>query len=285
MDFLSLEIFRLAAERGSVTQAARELGRAPSNVTGRIQQLEEELGVALFSREGRRMTLTHEGRVFLAYAQRLLALEIEARLAVGPSGGREAVLRLGAMESAAASRLPPALARFNAAWPKISVRLKMGSTLELIEWLLAGELDCALIALPPQEIGGLPEAERLVGDMVFLEELLIAPPLGRPPIAQAEDLRPHELAALEPGCTYRRIAEHWARPAGLRTVELASYHAILARVAAGDAAGVMPRSVFEMLAWPSPPEIHSLGMVETLLIHRKDDRPPALPDLREALLA
>ncbi|MDD2869328.1 LysR family transcriptional regulator [Neomegalonema sp.] len=285
MDFLTLEIFRLVAERGSVTQAARELGRAPSNVTGRIRQLEEELGAALFSREGKKMTLTHEGRVFLSYARRLLTLETEARLAVGPAEGRDSVLRLGAMESTAASRLPPALARFNAARPRISVRLKMGSTLELVDWVLAGELDCALVARPPQEIGGLPEADRLAGEPVFVEDLLIASPPGHPPVARAEDLRARDLAALEPGCTYRRLAEHWGRSAKLRTTELASYHAILARVAAGDAAGVLPRSVFEMLAWPSPPEIHSLGPVETLLIHRKDDRPPALQDLREALLA
>ena len=100
MDLVSLDIFRTVAEEGSVTGAARRLDRVQSNVTTRLRQLEADLGVALFSRDGRRMTLTHEGRVLLDYAHRLQSLVAEARAALVPGTER---LRLGTMESTAAN--------------------------------------------------------------------------------------------------------------------------------------------------------------------------------------
>lgn len=283
MDFPTLEIFRLTAESASVTKAARSLGRAPSNVTSRIQGLEAELGVALFSREGKKMTLTPEGAIFLTYARRLLDLELEARFALS-SARTGGLLRVGSMESAAASRLPAVLTRFGAARPETTVRLKLAATRELAQAVAAGDLDCALVARLPESLGGLAEVEGLAQEPVWTEDLLIALPGAHPEIRTAADLRMGDLAALEPGCAYRRIAEDWARRGGsLRTAEVSSYHAILASVVAGEAAGVMPRSVFELLTWPAPIRTHSLGPVETLLIHRPEDRSAALLGFREAL--
>ncbi|MBF3225261.1 LysR family transcriptional regulator, partial [Pseudomonas aeruginosa] len=97
MDLSSLEIFRAVAHEASVTRAAQQLQRAQSNVTTRIRQLEEDLGVELFLRDGKRMSLTERGSEFLAYAEQLLALADEARQSMHPAepGGR---LRLGSME-------------------------------------------------------------------------------------------------------------------------------------------------------------------------------------------
>ena len=77
MDLSSIEIFLAVASDRSVTKAAKAVGRVPSNVTTRVQQLEEDLGVALFSRDGKKMTLTREGETFLAYGNRLMALALE----------------------------------------------------------------------------------------------------------------------------------------------------------------------------------------------------------------
>ena len=74
MDHTSLDIFRVVAAELSVTRAAKRLGRVQSNVTTRIQQLEEELGVPLFRRDGNRLTLSAEGDRFLGYANRMRAL-------------------------------------------------------------------------------------------------------------------------------------------------------------------------------------------------------------------
>ena len=79
MDLATLAVFRAVAREESITRAAELLGRVPSNVTTRIQQLEAEIGVALFARETRRMVLTSEGKTYLDYAERILNLADEAR--------------------------------------------------------------------------------------------------------------------------------------------------------------------------------------------------------------
>ncbi len=287
MDQSSLDIFTIVAAEGSITRASRVLGRVPSNVTTRIRLLEEDLGVVLFSRDAKKMTLTREGELFLIYARRITGLMTEARNAMRHSlaGG---MLRVGSMESTAASRLPDILRDFNAAWPEVSLQLSMGATRELIDRVLAGELDCALVAGPAQADGGnmltTGGLEQLSARKVFSEELVIVLPEGHPVIETAADLRVDTLAALEPGCTYRRIAEGWGRArAGMRTMELGSYHAILASVAAGSAVGVMPQSVLDLMKPGQDVLTFSLGPIETLLVSRKATRSPALEAFSELL--
>ncbi|MFS8145303.1 LysR family transcriptional regulator [Rhizobium sp. R635] len=290
MDLSSIEIFLAVASDRSVTKAARAVGRVPSNVTTRIQQLEEDLGASLFSRDGKKMTLTREGETFLAYANRLMALALEARQAVrplAPSG----TLRVGTMESTAASRLPAALTQFNQMWPDVSLQLTMGASRDLARAVLTEALDCALIARPPRAMREEDsdfdaELKTLAMEPVFVEDLLIVLPSGHSPIKSAADLRVGALAALEPGCTYRRIAENWARKSSaLPTSELGSYHAILASVAAGNTAGVMPKSVLDLMHWPTSLQTHPLGPVETLLVSRRNDRPSAFNAFHEVLSA
>ena len=286
MDFTSLEIFLAVAEHASVTRAAVAAERAPSNVTNRIRALEEELGVELFSREGKKMTLTRDGRLFRSYASRLIALGKEARSALNRTRMPN-TLRLGTMESTAAARLPLVLQAFNLAHPDISVRLTMGSSEELTRAVLAEEIDCALIARMPIDIVDAPSD--LPGDLdaepIYREEVLIVLPASHPPIATVADVRVASLAALEPGCTYRRMAEKWTKSAGsITTTEVSSYHAILASVASGDAIGVVPRSVFDLMDWGAV-RIYPLRDVETLLVSRKDRRFPAVEILHQAMLA
>ncbi|MBP6419826.1 MAG: LysR family transcriptional regulator, partial [Giesbergeria sp.] len=147
MDFVALEIFCAVAAEGSVTRAAQRLQRVQSNVTTRVRQLEDAVGCTLFLREGKRMALTPEGQTLLAYAQRLLALAEEARQALQPSQpqGR---LRLGAMESTAASRLPGPLAQFHGQWPGVALELSTGASQGLLDRLRAHTLDAVLIAWP-----------------------------------------------------------------------------------------------------------------------------------------
>jgi DNA-binding transcriptional LysR family regulator len=276
MEFSTLEIFRTVADERSVTRAAKRLRRVPSNVTTRIRQLEENLGAPLFLRDGKRMTLTSAGETFLGYANRLLSLEAEARQAVntvGPKG----VFRVGTMESTAASRLPKPLADFHARWPAVSLELYMAASQELIEQVLDHTLACALIAWPP----GAMDAAQLDSVPVFVEDLLLILPKAHPPIERAADLEVDTVAALEPGCTYRRLAEAWIANARTRTgravkiLELTSYHSIFACVAAGSSVGVVPKSVLDLQRTPHDVRVHSLGEVETLLVRRKGYRSPA----------
>ncbi|MFT4001950.1 MAG: LysR family transcriptional regulator [Rhizobium sp.] len=289
MDFTALEIFLVVAEQSSVTRAAAIVGRAPSNITNRVRALEDELGVVLFSRDGKKMTLTREGRLFRSYANRLTTLATEARDALRPHGPAK-ILRLGTMESTAASRLPSVLREFSEAHPAISLRLTVGATRELTRSVVSEEIDCALIARVPNGLSDAAEPKEefdlLDVEPVYQEDLLLVLPPNHPGVETAADIRLDALAALEPGCTYRRIAEHWARQTRpLRTVEVTSYHAILANVVAGHAVGVMPQSVLDMMHWPTGIKTRPLGAVETLLICRKDNRSSVFDLFHQTLLA
>lgn len=281
MDFVALEIFCAVAAEGSVTRAAQRLQRVQSNVTTRVRQLEDAVGCALFLREGKRMALTPEGQTLLAYAQRLLALAEEARQALQPSQpqGR---LRLGAMESTAASRLPGPLARFHGQWPGVALELSTGASQGLLDRLRAHTLDAVLIAWPP----GQPSDPALDAVPVFCEELLLALPAEHPPISGPQDVQPGTLAAFERGCSYRHIAQQWlaARTPPLQWLELGSYHAILACVAAGNCVGVVPRSVLELARTPPALHLHPLQSVDTLLVRRAGYRSAALDALQQTLL-
>jgi DNA-binding transcriptional LysR family regulator len=78
MDLSDLRIFSAVVRHGGVTRAAERLHRVQSNVTTRVRQLEDELNVRLFIREGKRLHLAPAGKVLLDYADRQLALAEEA---------------------------------------------------------------------------------------------------------------------------------------------------------------------------------------------------------------
>ncbi|HHL2469149.1 TPA: LysR family transcriptional regulator NmoR [Pseudomonas aeruginosa] len=265
MDLSSLEIFRAVAHEASVTRAAQQLQRAQSNVTTRILQLEEDLGVELFLRDGKRMSLTERGSEFLAYAEQLLALADEARQSMHPAepGGR---LRLGGMESTAASRLPALLASYHKACPRVALEVSTGTSRALFDGVRARRLDCALVAAGPGWAGEL-DGSGLRGEPLFREELLMILPAEHPPVHDVAEVRLRTLAGFARGCTYRQLAED-SLGTPLTVQEVGSYHAILACVAAGACVGVLPRSVLQLLGTP-PLRSLPLAEVDTWLVWRE----------------
>ncbi|WP_027815128.1 LysR substrate-binding domain-containing protein [Paraburkholderia bannensis] len=286
MELAALAIFRAVVRENGVTRAAAKLNRVQSNVTTRIKQLEEQLGTALFTRDGRRLVLTPAGETLLPYAERLLALADEARhaLKAGRPSGR---LRLGTMESVAASRLPGVLARYHQNWPDVTLELETGTTGCLIERLREFEVDAALIATP---LAGPPDPEVFESVPVYREELVMITPRGHRPIRQPRDVALSTLVAFERGCAYRSYVEAWYLEHGIRptrVLELGSYHAIVACVAAGAGVAVAPRSVLDLQRNADDITIHSLGAlgrIDTLLAWRRGHFSPALDALKSALL-
>jgi len=287
MDLTSLAVFRTVASEQSVTRAAELLGRVPSNVTTRIQQLEAEIGVPLFQRDKKRMALTAEGEAYLDYADRILNLADEARQVVNPTGRPAGTLRVGSMECTVATRLPEPLARYNAAWPQVKIDLSTAPTRQLIEALLAHRLDCALIAVPPGEWWLGPDALDKVP--VFREELVLLLPPGHPAVEGPADIERRALAAFAPGCTFRMLAEEWLTGSGsvansFAVHEVRSYHAMFACTAAGSCISVMPRSVVDLMRHIAPVVEKPLVTVDTYLACRPAFATPAFSEFRDMLL-
>jgi len=282
MDLTELRIFKAVAEQGGILRAASTLNRVQSNVTTRIKRLEARLGTQLFNREGRRLVLSAEGKVLLEYAERLLQLSSEAQAAVkgrAPHGA----LKIGALESTAATRLPQVLARFHKAHPAVRLELVTGTTAALAARVMRGELDAAFIAEPFS-------ARNLEAEPAFTEELVLVTPKGHPRVTTPKDLRDSTILAFASGCAYRRRLESWLGRSSMvaeRVMEYGSYHAIVACAAAGSGIAVVPRSVLRASGMEAQLAVHVLppriANARTLLVWRRGHPSPALEALRKEL--
>src|SRR5918994_4156964 len=145
MELSDLNVFRTVVQAGGITRAAEKLNRVQSNVTTRIRHLEDQLGVDLFIREGKKLHLSPAGKVLLGYADRLLELANEARESVHDIRPR-GLFRLGSMESTASVRLPAPLSEYCRTYPEVQIELRTGNSYELTGMVLRGEVDAALTA-------------------------------------------------------------------------------------------------------------------------------------------
>lgn len=238
IDFDSLEIFRAVVQEGGVIRAANKLNRVQSNVTTRIKQLEGRLGKTLFRKQGRGLVLSPEGELLLSYAQRLFRLADEAENELR-SGQAMGVFRIGSLESTAGSRLAPLLSRFHRLHPGVVVELATGTTGALLQRVQNFELEAAFVSEPFT-----PSA--LSSRRVFEEELVLVTGKGVEPVRRASDLAGMTLIAFASGCSYRKRVEDWLGASSLmpaRTMEFASYQAMIACVAAGTGFAIVPRSL------------------------------------------
>jgi DNA-binding transcriptional LysR family regulator len=242
MELSDLLIFKTVAEEGGILRAARKLHRVQSNVTTRIKQLESSIGAQLFFRDRQRLVLSPRGESLLAYADKLLRLADEARTVVSgqlPSGS----LRLGALESTSASRLPVVLAKFHEKYPNVRVELQTGTNDALTAAVKERRLDAAFVAEAPSD-------RTLLSLPVFRERLVIVSSLRHPPITYPRDVKDDSIIAFPSGCAYRRILERWLGRkslAMLPVLELSSYHAIVVCVASGAGIALLPKSVLDVV--------------------------------------
>ena len=282
LDLDALLIFRTVAEQGGITRAATKLNRVQSNVTTRVKQLEERLGTQLFTRNRNRLTLSPEGELLLVYADELLRLSSEAQAAV-KSGTPRGVFRIGTLESTAAARLPAILARYHRAYPEVQIELVTGTSGALVARVHAFEIEAAFVAEPFTAAG-------LETQHAFDEELVVIQPRSAAAIRSPRDIAGRTVIAFSAGCSYRRRLEEWLGGAGVvpsQVMEFASYHAIIACVAAGAGIAIVPRSVLkvanaerEVLVGKLPART---ARARTLLAWRAGHRSIALEALRAEL--
>ena len=271
MEISELRIFQMVAETGGITSAAARLFRVPSNVTTRIRQLEEKLGVTLFLRENKRLKLSPDGKVLLDYCGQILSLVDQAKQALlDPT--RSGPFRLGTLESVATTELPRYLAEYHRRFPDVRLELKTGPTSEMERLVLSGELDAAIVAKPHanQEINILD---------LFEEELVLVTDKNHPPVRSPEDVSKMTVLSFRIGCTYREILEKWLAGAEVfpeRIAEFASYYTILSCAVVGMGVAIMPRKVFnafpnraQLKAHELPPKIRKSSIA---LIWKKEGR-------------
>lgn len=154
-DLALLQTFHEVALTGSVTQAARHLGRSQPAVSHRLRALERDLGVPLFEKVGRRLRLTEHGRKLQAECADLMARchAVFDRVA-GASGTLEGRVAIGTLPSVASHLLVPALHELMDRHPGLALSFQFGFAADLTERLRTGELD-VLVVVGEEEQHGL----------------------------------------------------------------------------------------------------------------------------------
>lgn len=235
-----LRAFVAVADHGSFTRGAAALNRTQSAVSMQIQRLEGAVGAAVLDRSRRGLRLTPAGEVLLGYARRILSVSAEAM-------GRlrdlqvEGVVRLGVMEDYGTRLVPPLLAGFAAAHPRIQVEMVTGLTTPMLPRL--GERFDLVLAMHAAGDGG--------GTFLRREQAVWA--AGRD--VAVEERTPLPLALYPQGCLFRAWAMASLDGAG-QPWRLAFISHSLAAVTAIAAQGL---AVTVVKAGLLPPELRRLS--------------------------
>src|SRR3984957_5142186 len=205
MELQQLKYFREVAEREHVTRAAEKLFVSQSAVSRAVTQLEEELGVPLFYRQGRAVALSPYGRLFLEHATRALnVLESGKRLLNEQTGGESGTVSLGFLHSLGIEMVPRLIKEYRRKHPRIQFALLVQHSGELLMGeLVAGSIDLCL------SVPGMFVQSDVAWSHLLDEELLIALPqshrLATKRTLNLRELSSEPFLALSPEHTLRII--------------------------------------------------------------------------------
>ncbi|MGC1460923.1 MAG: LysR family transcriptional regulator [Terracidiphilus sp.] len=282
MEVRQLQIFRTLADELNFTRTAEKVHTVQSNVTAQIKALEEELGVPLFDRLGRRVTLTDAGRRFQPFAEQALAAMERGEHAIRTCTEPTGPLRISSPESVLTYRLPQVLHAFRRRFPNVELSFRPHLSASLDAELENGKLD---IAIGMCDVCSNPahRAIRLHTEKVFL----ICDPTH--PLVKRKSVKPADLAGqtlllTEAGCGYRSkldriLALQNVRPGNI--TEFSSVEAIKECVSMGMGLGLLPAMVvsrelrqnhFMALNWSGP----SLDIATHVLWHKDKWISPAM---------
>lgn len=182
MELRQLRAFVHVTHAGTFTRAAEELHVAQSAVSQAVARLEAELGFELLRRTSRGVELTEAGEAVFARAREIVASADAIRADLADLRGLlEGTVALGTMLPPGPIDLPGLLARFHAAHPGITVRVREGSAQEILAAVRRDELDVAFTGVEPEALD-----EALAGERMLAEELLLITPPDHRPLGLAD---------------------------------------------------------------------------------------------------
>ncbi|WP_067823679.1 LysR family transcriptional regulator [Actinomadura kijaniata] len=253
MELRQLRHFVAVATQGGFTAAARSELIVQSALSTSIRKLEHELGADLFDRTGRRPVLTPAGHALLPVARRLLADAAAARETVAAvtelAAGRVAV---GSIQTLTSVDLPRELAAFHRARPGVQIAVSEAPTGELLDALLARELDLAYVAL---DGAALPDG--LASFRSWREELVLVTAPGHRLAgagrALLRDLAEERFVDFRAGTGLETAVRRLAAGCGLHrqiTCEVTQIRFLVDLVRAGIGVAIVPRPVGERAGLP-----------------------------------
>ncbi len=207
MELKNLRTFQAIVDRGSYQRAAEALGYTQSTVTIHIQQLEEELGLPLFQRTGRRMVLTQMGERFLPQTRELLLAA--DRLAQIGQEGREpsGVLRVDMAETLLCYQVQPVIQKFRRLAPQVRLVIRSRNCLDIAENVRSGACDLG-VGYDMDWSRDVLEVEPMGAYEVIL---LAAPQFAHRDFITPGQRKPVSLVTDEPDSIFRRRLEDYLR--------------------------------------------------------------------------
>lgn len=265
LEFKDLEIFQIVAEKGTITEAAKEFNYVQSNITSRIQRLESELNTRLFNRHRRGMTLTPEGKKLLSYSEQILLLKDEMKKAVQSKNEPSGKLDIGTVETV--YHLPKILSAYIKKYKKVDLSLYTGVTETLQEDVLNHKLDGAFVSQSELH----PELEIVEA---FEEELVLISDMRS---TKLDELKEEPFLCFGEGCGYRTRLERWYKDQNVvpqKILEFGTLETIIRSVEVGLGISFVPKSSVEHLEQSGLIQCHKLpeeySKVKTVFIRRTD---------------
>ncbi|GCE30761.1 LysR family transcriptional regulator [Dictyobacter alpinus] len=282
MELRQLFTFRMVATTLSFSRTAQTLNYVQSSVTAQMQALEEELGVRLFDRLGKRIALTDAGKRFLPYAEKILTLSDEARLAVIDGNVPSGTITISAPETLCIYRLPMLLRTFRDRFPEVRLIFRPEPFEDIRRSVNEGAVDVAFIIDEPQHSTSLM-IESLIPEPL---QILVSADhrLVKLPFITAKDLEGEPFLLTEAGCSYRIVFERALSEQGIHAttnLEFRSVEAIKQCVMASMGIAFLPTvTVAQEIAqgrlvalhWPD----HTFQVATQVLWHKEKWLSPAL---------
>ena len=251
MDIRQLRAFTAIAETGTFTAAAERVHVTQAAISMQIRQLETETGVRLFVRAPRRVLLTEAGEKLLERA-RVILREHDSALSelAALTGADKGRLRIGSASAmVSGDPLPQILKKLKAVHPGVEASVISGTSEDLVQRLMNGEIDAAFVSLPVEARG--VQTELLNEDQL----VAIASPrhkLAKQKVVSAYALSSEKLILGERGGNTRRLIDQFFAQAGVTpnvSMELSRLAAIKRMVEEDMGLGIVPlQSVEEEVA-------------------------------------
>jgi DNA-binding transcriptional LysR family regulator len=271
MNIHDLEAFVAVVETGSIVAASTRLNLTQPGVTRRVQNLEEGLGVILLDRQSKPLKPTSAGREAYEHGRRVLRSLEDLKAGVSPDGDVEGEFRLGIQPYLSEAALMLPLDRLRSAFPRLTVRVTSGWSIELVGQVGRSEVDAAAVCLAD---GARPPDDLVADDLGAQPVLLVAAPaLGVPRPATLSDLSRFAWVMNESGCGFRTFIRRRFEAERLPfqvAVEAPSSDLRLSLVARGLGIGIVTPAAFADSRWRDA--------VETL------DAPEFRPQVRAFML-
>ena len=246
MEFRHLKTFQAIVQTGSFLQAAEQLQYAQSTITLHIQQLEKELGVKVFLRQGKKLQLTAAGKSLETHANFLLhRAEVLHQDMLELVAGKTGHLKIGSIEPVASLKLPTLLVKFCREYPKVKLTLETGVTDVISQRVASGKLDLAICSPPAAKLG-------LNFNPLFYDPMTLllsqSNSLSTKEKILVEDLTTERLLLTEINCPYRQVFEREIQHHNVNPnygLEITSLKVLQDMVVAGLGIGVVPTAVVD----------------------------------------